>query len=77
MVTTKLFTNNTTQAVRLPRDVAFPADVREVEVIVIGQARLIVPVAQRWDFWFDHGAPVSADFLIEREQAPAQDRPSL
>ena len=36
-VTTRVFLTNKTQAVRLPRDVAFPAGVDEVEVLVIGK----------------------------------------
>jgi len=33
MAHTKVFTSNRSQAVRLPKDVAFPEEVREVEII--------------------------------------------
>ena len=56
-VTTKLFLNNTTQAVRLPRDVAFDESVTEVEITVVGEARVITPVGHRIDA-FDRDLPV-------------------
>jgi antitoxin VapB len=59
MVTTKLFLNNTTQAVRLPKAVAFGDDVTEVEITVEGDARIIRPV--RPDFTWD-------DFVQLREE---------
>lgn len=77
MPTTRLFHNNTTQAVRLSKDVAFPDDVSEVEVIVRGEARLIVPVGRRWDYYFEHGLRVSEDFMLDREQPEDQDRAQL
>lgn len=43
VITSKLFLNNTTQAVRLPKEVAFPPHVSEVEIIVQGNNRLLVP----------------------------------
>ena len=46
--TTRLFQTNRTQAVRLPKAVAFPESVQEVEVLVVGEARLIVPKGRRW-----------------------------
>lgn len=68
-----VFMNNRTQAVRLPKAVALPDDVKHVEVFAIGRARLIVPAGEAWDSWFE-GADASADFLTEREQPPAQER---
>ena len=49
---TKLFKSNQTQAVRLPKDVAFPDDVKEVEIIKVGNSRVISPVGHRWDAFF-------------------------
>lgn len=68
-----VFLNNRTQAVRLPKAVALPDDVKHVEVFAIGRARLIVPAGEAWDSWFE-GPDASADFLTEREQPPAQER---
>ncbi|WP_220793301.1 type II toxin-antitoxin system VapB family antitoxin [Nocardioides stalactiti] len=77
MVSTRLFMNNTTQAVRLPKAVAFPEEVTEVEIIVDGEARVIVPVGHRIDYFFDHRLDVSTDFMDAREQPEAQERSTL
>lgn len=77
MVTTKLFTSNTTQAVRLPKAVAFPDDVTEVEIVVDGDARIIVPAGRRLDYFFAHRVGVSDDFMTERDQPDTQERAGL
>ena len=59
---TKLFKSNKTQAVRLPRAVAFPDDVTEVEIKVVGNCRIITPVGQQWDDYFERGSRISDDF---------------
>jgi antitoxin VapB len=51
----KGFTSNRSQAVRLPKVVAFPEGVHEVEVIKMGSSRIITPVGQRWDDLFLYG----------------------
>ncbi len=72
-VTTRLFTNNTTQAVRLPKAVAFPDDVSEVEVIVSGNARVIVPKGGRIEYYLANRVPAPDDFMLERDQPPMQE----
>lgn len=74
MVRTRVFRSNRTQAVRLPKPVALPEDVIEVEITVWGDARLITPVSHTVDFWWDSGERVSVDFLAERDQPSAQER---
>lgn len=69
MVQTKLFKSNQSQAVRLPKDVAFPANVTDVTIIKDGPRRIIIPTGAAWDDIFD--AP-GVD--IERDQPPAQER---
>ncbi len=73
MTTTKTFKSNQIQAVRLPKNVAFPAEVTNVE---IGNARIIAPANQIWDSWFDT-VPVSDDFMGDREQPILRERESL
>ncbi|MFZ5529759.1 MAG: type II toxin-antitoxin system VapB family antitoxin [Pseudomonadota bacterium] len=73
MIEAKLFTNNKSQAVRLPKPVAFPDSVDRVEVIEIGQSRLLTPVGARWDGFFE-GPAASADFMSERDQPGHQER---
>ena len=77
MVVTRIFTSNTTQAVRLPKAVAFPDNVGEVEILVVGRARLVTPVGAKWDWFFADGPTVSADFMLDRDQPPMQERAGL
>ena len=76
MVRTKLFKTNKTQAVRLPKLVAFEDVITEVEIVVMGSARIISPVGSSWDEWFD-GPGVSEDFMSQREQPEGQEREDL
>lgn len=77
MTTTKLFLSNTTQAVRLPKAVAFPEDVTEVEILVDGDARVLVPAGRRIDYFYRHRVGVSDDFLVARDQPEAPERSGL
>ncbi|WP_286308502.1 type II toxin-antitoxin system VapB family antitoxin [Agromyces mangrovi Wang et al. 2018] len=76
MTRASVFRTNRTQAVRLPKEVALPDDVRAVDVTVVGDARILTPVGGAIDFWFDHGVTVTDDFLAERDQGE-QERPGL
>ena len=75
--TTKLFVTNRTQAVRLPKELAFPPEVTEVEIIRQGSGVLIVPKGKSWDDYFDRGTRASDDFMVERIQPPAEEREPL
>jgi antitoxin VapB len=68
----KLFVTNRSQAVRLPKDVAFPEGVSEVEIIKVGNSRVISPVGKRWDEFFKNGPRFTEDFV--RDQPPMQER---
>jgi antitoxin VapB len=70
MTRTTLFQSNRTQAVRLPKDVAFPEGVEEVTILRDGARRNIVPSESVWDDFFDSpGIDIG-----EREQPPMQER---
>jgi antitoxin VapB len=71
---TKIFKSNQTQAVRLPKDVAFPEGVTEVEITKVGNSRIISPVGQSWDSFFADPHKISDDFLIERDQGEFEER---
>jgi len=71
-----VFRSNTSQAVRLPKDVALPDSVKRVDIIPVGRGRLIVPAGEGWDSWFDEEG-VTDDFLACRDQPPDQQRESL
>ncbi|BEO21368.1 antitoxin (plasmid) [Serratia marcescens] len=70
---TTVFLSNRSQAVRLPKAVALPDDVKRVEVIAVGRTRIITPAGEGWDSWFD-GEDISADFMTSRDQPPMQER---
>jgi len=70
---TTLFKSNKSQAVRLPKAVALPDSVKKVEIVAIGNTRIITPAGESWDQWFD-GPGVSEDFMVERDQPEDQHR---
>jgi antitoxin VapB len=71
------FRTDRTQAVRLPKAVAFPEGVHQVEIIKLGLSRLVSPVGQRWDEFFVNGPRASEDFMSEREQPILEQREPL
>lgn len=73
MSRTTLFQTNRSQAVRLPKDVAFPEGVREVSVLRDGARRVIVPANAVWDDFFDS----PGIDLAERDQPPVPVRELL
>lgn len=68
-----VFQSNRSQAVRLPKAVALPADVKHVDVVAVGRTRIITPAGESWDSWFE-GEGVTADFMAERDQPAEQER---
>ncbi len=66
--TTRLFHSSKTQAVRLPKAVAFPDGVEQVEVLVVGEARLIVPKGRWWNTYFTDGPLSDPEFMNDRAQ---------
>jgi antitoxin VapB len=77
MAGSTVFISNRSQAVRLPKAVAFPADVHQVDVLKIGRSRLIVPQGKRWEDLFQNGPRASADFMRERAQPGVEEREPL
>ncbi len=55
------------QAIRLPKAVALPDDVKRVDVIALGRTSIIAPAGELWDSWFDSPA-VTADFIHARSR---------
>ena len=76
MEQTTIFMSNRSQAVRLPKAVAMPGDVKRVEVIAIGRTRVITPAGESWDSWL-HGDSVTTDFMDDRDQPFDQERESF
>lgn len=61
-----VFTNNRTQAVRLPAEARLPESVKKVHVRVRGHEIIIAPVENTWDHFFKDGPKASDDFMLER-----------
>jgi antitoxin VapB len=61
-----VFTNNRTQAVRLPAEARLPDDVKKVAVRIRGKDRIISPIENTWDHFFLSGPTVTEDFMNER-----------
>ncbi|MGR3755285.1 MULTISPECIES: toxin-antitoxin system antitoxin VapB [Edwardsiella] len=70
---TTVFLSNRSQAVRLPKAVALPSDVKRVDIVAVGRTRIITPAGESWDSWFE-GEGVSTDFMASREQPKGQER---
>lgn len=70
---TSLFLSNRSQALRLPKAVAFADAVRDVVIVRDGPRRIIAPADAAWDDFFD--AP-GVD-LGERRQPAMQKRDDL
>jgi len=74
MTRSTVFTSNRSQAVRLPKAVAFPEDVHQVEIVRIGSSRIITPQGKRWDDLFELGPRASEDFMREWAQPQSEVR---
>lgn len=73
MTKSTVFISNRSQAVRLPKAVAFPDEVHRVDILKIGRCRVIVPEGKRWEDLFLSGPRVSEDFMAEREPPAAEE----
>lgn len=73
---TTVFKSNKTQAVRLPKPVALPDAIKSVDIVAVGNTRIITPAGESWDQWFD-GRGVSDDFMLDRDQPTDQEREAL
>jgi antitoxin VapB len=72
-----VFTNNRSQAVRIPSDMRLPEGVKKVVVRARGVERVIAPAGQSWDSFFMNGPAVSSDFLSERASQIQSEREAL
>ena len=77
MTRSTVFISNRNQAVRLPKAVAFPEDVHQVDILKIGHSRVIAPQGKQRDDLFENGPRASEDFMAERKQPPTKEREPL
>ena len=68
-----IFQSNRSQAIRLPKAVALPDDVKRVDIVAVGHTRIIASAGEVWDSWFE-GSEVTSDFMSDRDQAALQER---
>lgn len=76
MADSTVFTNNRTQAVRLPAETRFPDAVKKVAVRVVGVERIVAPIDATWDSFFNGPLPTD-DFMAERAGQDQAARESL
>ena len=74
---TTVFTNNRTQAVRMPAEARLPDEVKKVIVRIRGRERIITPIENTWDNFFMNGPSVTDEFLNERGVQLVSKRESL
>jgi antitoxin VapB len=72
-----IFRNGANQAVRLPQELRFPEDVKEVRIRKQGDGLFITPVKPNWSSFFALQVDVPDDFLESRNDSPPQSRDPL
>ena len=77
MTTTTVFTNNRSQAIRLPAELRLPDTVKRVDVRARGSERIIAPLGQTWDSFFLDAPQVADDFLEARASQEQPEREAL
>jgi antitoxin VapB len=73
-----IFKSNRSQAVRIPRELAFADEVKRVTIEPTGDGGLIIkpvqPNRKDWEAFFRDGPFVTDDFLADRNQGQDQER---
>lgn len=73
--TASLFKSNRNQAVRIPKDMEFPADIKSVIIRKVGNSRILTP---RDEIWLEYFAePGVADFPDRAPQGEFEERESF
>jgi antitoxin VapB len=72
-----IFRNGANQAVRLPQELRFPEDVKEVRIRKQGNGLFITHVKPDWSSFFALQVDVPDDFLESRNDSPPQSRDPL
>lgn len=70
--TAKIFMNNRSQAVRLPKDFQFKTT--EVFIRKEGSDVILSPKPTDWSSYLNAGPVASADFMLDIEDLPVQER---
>ena len=70
--TARVFMNNRSQAVRLPKEFRFGTD--EVFIRKEGEEVILSPRPAEWGTFLTEGAVASAEFMVGIEDLPVQER---
>ena len=70
--TAKIFMNNRSQAVRLPKEFQFKTT--EVFIRKVGEEVILSPRPADWSFYLATGPVASPEFMEEAEDLPVQER---
>lgn len=72
-----IFRNGANQAVRLPQELRFPQEVKEVRIRKQGDSLVLSPIRPDWASFFAMKVDVPEDFLADRGDSPPQEREPL
>lgn len=76
-----VFKSNRSQAVRIPKELAFPDNVKRVTIERTDDGGLVIRpkkvTAQDWEDYFRNGPFAAEDFLADREQGVPEERESF
>jgi len=72
-----IFRNGANQAVRLPQELRFSDEVKEVRIRKQGDGLLISPIKPNWASFFSLSTEVPEDLLGTRDRLPPQSRDPL
>jgi antitoxin VapB len=72
-----IFRNGANQAVRLPQELRFPEEVKEVRIRKQGDSLVLSPIRPDWASFFALKVDVPDDFLTDRGDSPPQEREPL
>ncbi len=72
-----IFRNGANQAVRLPQELRFPEEVKEVRIRKQGDSLVLSPIRPDWASFFALKVDVPEDFLADRGDSPPQQREPL
>jgi antitoxin VapB len=72
-----IFRNGSNQAVRLPQEMRFADNIKEVRIRRQGGGLLISPIKPDWVSFFSISVDVPDDFLADRGDRPPQSREPL
>ena len=72
-----IFRNGANQAVRLPQELRFPDEIKEVRIRKQGDGLLISPIKPNWAAFFSLATDVPEDFLGHRDGSLPQPRDPL